>query len=81
MLRRTLGKASYVLGATVSILYSAEALIEMRRRIAKTEEVSSAREYVIVRLCRGDYMNLDGPNTMLNDYKFYKIITQPTTKD
>ena len=81
MLRRTLGKASYVLGATVSIMYSLEALNHKRRSLAETETVHSAREYVLVRLCRGDYMNLDGPNTMLNDFKFYKIITQPDSKN
>jgi hypothetical protein len=81
MLRRTLGKTSFVLGATVSIMYSIEAMVHMRRRLAETEQVNSASEYVLVRLARGDYMNLDGPNTMINDFKFYKIITQPDSKN
>ena len=74
---RGLAKVDRLLYTSLSIAYSVMSLNEVRKRMAKKDEVNSASEYVAVRFARGDYLKIDGLNTMIWDYKFFNVIKTP----
>jgi hypothetical protein len=77
MLRKIVGSVNFYLAATVHIVYEIDMLKGRIKKLAETETVNSAREYVIVRAARGDYFKPGGVETMKFDYEFYRIITNP----
>jgi hypothetical protein len=77
MLKKLLGSVNFYAVASLNIMFAADHIKGRVRKLAKTETVHSAHEYVLVRLARGDYNNLSGLDTLKSDYKFYQIITNP----
>lgn len=77
MLKRILRSTNFYLSVAVSIVYEIDFLKARIKKLADTEKVNSASEYVAVRAARGHYFKTDGFETMKFDYKFYGIITNP----
>ena len=77
MLRKLFSSTNFYLAVTVNIIYEIDYLKRRIKKLAETEKVNSAAEYVAVRAARGDYFKPDGLETMKFDYKFYGIITNP----
>jgi hypothetical protein len=75
MLARKLAIVNLFLTTTITTITVARFIKHEIDYIAETEQVCSARQYVLVRLARGDYNNLRGIETMRYDYKFYNIIS------
>jgi len=77
MLKRILRSANFYVAVASSIVFHVEFLQRRIKKLADTETVNSAAEYVAVRAARGHYFKPDGIDTMKFDYKFYGIITNP----
>ena len=73
-MRRLLGYTAAVLSSLMTISYAWEYLKQRIDQFAQTETVSNAPKYVMVKLARGDYNNINGPETLVYDYKFFKTI-------
>lgn len=77
MLKRILRSANFYVAVAASIVYHVDFLKLRIKKLADTETVNSAVEYVAVRTARGDYFKPDGFDALKFDYKFYGIITNP----
>jgi hypothetical protein len=77
MLKRILRSAHFYLIVTVNIIYAVDTLKGRIKKLAETDQVNSAAEYVAVRAARGHYFKPDGFETLKFDYEFYGIITNP----
>lgn len=77
MIRKTLGDLYLLAGTVITVVAATEVIRDKMQRLAETEQVDSARDYVLVRLARGDYFKAGAVKAMKTDYDFYKIITKP----
>lgn len=77
MLRKIFSSANFYVAVASSIVFHVDYLKRRIKKLADTETVNSAAEYIAVRAARGDYLKPDGLETMKFDYKFYGIITNP----
>jgi hypothetical protein len=76
MLRKILGSANFYLGTALSLMYATRELRYHIKKFGETETVYNERQYVMVRLARGDYNNSQMLSMMKTDYKFYKTISK-----
>jgi hypothetical protein len=76
MLKRILRNATFILGATYSILWYSEQLNRRIQKLADTETVTNEWAYIAVKLARGHYRELNDIETMKYDYKFFKVISK-----
>jgi hypothetical protein len=74
MLKSLLRSANFYLVTTVNIIICVEFLRRRIKKLAETDTVTNEKHYVLVKLARGDYNDLNGPETMYYDYKFFKAI-------
>lgn len=76
MLRKLLSCANFYTGSALTLVYSVIELKRLVKRLAETEQVNSAHQYVAVRFTRGDYNSWKGIDQMYYDYKFYRTISK-----
>jgi len=77
MIKRILTSANFYAVVAVNIIVATDMIKDRIQKLADTEEVSSAKEYVLVKLARGDYRTVNDIKQIRYDYEFYNVITTP----
>jgi hypothetical protein len=75
VMRKTLATLHLIAGTTLTTIAAYEVIKNKIRQIAEIETVRNEREYILVRLARGDYNKSGGFEMMKYDYRFFKIIS------
>jgi hypothetical protein len=76
MIKKSLATLNLVFGTTLTAIYLVEVIKFKIQKLADTETVYNERQYVLVKLARGDYNRPNGFETLKYDYKFYKTISR-----